>query len=103
MSFRSPMYRRDVAALMTGDLILDGAVESWMVSEITAAGLVLDGVVGGVRTRRTVGPPPADARVEMSEGPGWGAAAHDERALAWAQLLVAEVLGGREIDSGSEA
>jgi hypothetical protein len=98
---------RDVAALMVGDVIYDGAGVGWRLSEIGADTLTLTAASGAVGTgaagvagvvTRTAPLPPAGARVGMTQGPGWGAGAGGERALAWAVGLVAEVLGGSEIE-----
>jgi hypothetical protein len=101
VSFRGPTRGRSFAAVMLGDLVRDGDDRPWQVVGLGAAGsMTVQWVPGGCPTGApiTLTGLLAGTEVQLSEGPGWGEPATGEPAMAWAAGMVAEVLGGQEID-----
>jgi hypothetical protein len=101
VSFRGPTRGRSFAAVMLGDLIRDGNGWTWQVVGLGIAGsMTVVWVPGGCPTGTpiTLTGLLAGTEVQLNEGPGWGEPATGEPAMAWAAGMVAEVLGGKEID-----
>lgn len=88
---------RDFAAVMPGDLVLDGDGRGWQVVGPDADGSMTLQGNGGVVTVTGLR---ADSRVWMAEGPGWGArGAGDEQAMTWAVELAVSVLDASVTES----
>jgi lysozyme family protein len=109
VSFVGPSHLREWTAVMVGDVVRDGTGAPWRVVRIAHRPGVRpgDGAVmcwvelwGGVpASARTMRVPDARARVEMSEGPGYGIHASGSDALAWAAGTIADTMGGTVVDT----